>query len=183
MKKNDIRMMVAAHKSLLNDTEKADAAIRLFERLEQLAAFTLADNILVYHSLPDEMPTHTFIEKWSSRKRFFLPRVNGVNLEVLPYDRSRLHLGAFHIEEPDGDNIFPIEDIELVIVPGVAYDGAGHRIGRGKGYYDRLLASSKAVKIGIAYDFQFVDEIEVESTDVDMDFILTDKRCICVRHR
>lgn len=183
MKKEAIRRMIAAQKSLLDEAERNEAADRLFARLEQLAAFMLADNILVYHSLPDELPTHAFINKWSSRKRFFLPRVNGVNLEILPYDRSRMHLGAFRIEEPDGDDLTNIDDIELIVVPGIAYDQAGHRIGRGKGYYDRMLSGSKALKIGIAYDFQLVDEFDSEPTDVDMDIILTDQRCIFVRHK
>ena len=56
-------------------------------------------------------------------------------IEILPYDRSRLHLGAFRIEEPDGDDTVDISDIDLIIVPGVAYDRHGNRVGRGKGYY------------------------------------------------
>lgn len=181
MRKEEIRTMIVARKNLLDDCERAQAAERLFEKLEKLAAFMVADKILVYHSLPDEMPTHSFIEKWSGRKKFFLPRVNGLNLEILPYDRSRLHLGAFRIEEPDGDDLTPIEEIEMIIVPGIAYDRSGHRIGRGKGYYDRMLAHTKAVKIGVAYDFQIVDDFESDPSDVDMDIIITDSRCIFVK--
>lgn len=181
MKKQDIRRKITAQKSLLTTKEKEEAAERLFERLEKLAGFIVADNILVYHSLPDELPTHSFIDRWHGRKRFFLPRVNGVNLDILPYDRSRLHLGAFNIEEPDGAETTPVEDIEVIIVPGVAYDRNGHRVGRGKGYYDRLLASSRALKIGIGYDFQLIDEIESDTHDIDMDIIVTDNRCIVIR--
>jgi len=76
----------------------------------------------MYHSLPDELSTRSFIARWAERKNFFLPRVNGVNLEILPYDRSRMALGAFHIEEPQGDDIVDISRIELVVVPAVAYD-------------------------------------------------------------
>ena len=181
MKKEDIRRLVSAQKSLLSDNERMDAAESVFARLEQLAAFMVADNILVYHSLRDELPTHSFIDKWATRKKFFLPRVNGVNLEILPYNRTGLHLGAFQIEEPDGDELTPIDEIEIVVVPGVAYDRAGHRVGRGKGYYDRLLNNTRALKIGVAYDFQFVDEIDNAPHDVDMDIIITEKRCVTVR--
>lgn len=84
---------------MLTEGERISAADAVFSQLEQTAAFMLADRILMYHSLPDEVSTHAFLRKWGKRKRFFLPRVNGVNLEILPYDEQRLELGSFHIEE------------------------------------------------------------------------------------
>lgn len=181
MKKEDIRRNVKARKCLLNDDERRAAAESVFARLEELAAFMLADKILVYHSLPDELSTHSFLDKWGARKRFFLPRVNGVNLDILPYDRSRLHLGSFHIEEPDGTETVPVEQIEMIIVPAVAYDRNGNRVGRGRGYYDRLLSSSTAVKVGVGYDFQLVDEIDAEPHDVPVDIVITQTRTIVRR--
>lgn len=181
MKKEDIRRNIKARKCLLSAVERMEAANRVFEQLERTAAFMMSDNILLYHSLPDELSTVEFINKWHDRKHFYLPRVNGVNLDILPYDRSRLHIGAFNIEEPEGDEVTPIDMIELIIVPGVAYDVNGNRIGRGKGYYDRLLAESRAVKIGVGYDFQLVDEIEAEPHDVCVDIVITDRRRISRR--
>nr|WP_302995843.1 5-formyltetrahydrofolate cyclo-ligase [uncultured Muribaculum sp.] len=139
--------------------------------------------MLMYHSLPDELSTIDFIDKWHTRKHFFLPRVNGVNLDVLPYDRTRLQYGSFHIEEPTGDDIEDIDNIELIIVPGIAYDNRGNRVGRGKGYYDRLLSRTKATKIGIGYDFQLVDEIDSEPHDITMDIVITDSRIINIKSR
>ncbi len=183
MKKEDIRRKIKAQKALLNDDERKAAAERAFALLEKTAAFVMAENVLMYHSLPDELSTHSFLEKWNRRKRFFLPRVNGVNLDILPYDRSTLRLGAFQIEEPEGDNTVQMEHIDAVIVPSVAYDRKGNRVGRGKGYYDRLLADTAAVRIGMAYDFQLVDEIDVEPHDVGVDIIITDSRVIFTRKR
>lgn len=160
---------------MLLEAEKMSAADEVFEQLEQTAAFLLADRILMYHSLPDELSTHRFLDKWHGRKSFFLPRVNGVNLEILPYDESRLELGAFHIEEPTGENTVSPDEIELVIVPAVAYDRAGNRLGRGKGFYDRLLSNTAATKVGIGYEFQIVDEIPAEPHDVKMDMVITQK--------
>lgn len=174
MKKEDVRSRVKASKAMLSDTERISAAEAVFDMLEQTAAFLMSDNILMYHSLPDELSTHSFLEKWNKRKRLFLPRVNGVNLEILPYDRSRLSLGAFHIEEPTGDEICSVDDIDLIVVPGVGFDPSGNRVGRGKGYYDRLLADSKATKIGVAYDFQMVDAIDADPHDVRVDIVITD---------
>lgn len=180
MDKERIRHRIRAYKALLSDSRKKSAAEAVFERLERLAAFMMSDNILMYHSLPDELPTHSFLDKWASKKRFFLPRVNGLNLEILPYDKTKLHLGAFHIEEPDGEDNGNIENIELIIVPAVAYDRSGNRVGRGKGYYDRLMESTKATKVGVAYDFQIVDDIDAEPHDVKVDILITESKTIFV---
>lgn len=184
MNKEDIRIKVRAQKSLLNEDEKRSAASRVFARLEELAAFMLSDNILMYHSLPDELSTHEFIDKWAGRKNFFLPRVNGVSLDILPYDRSTLRLGAFQIEEPQGNDTVDINDIELVVVPAVAYDRHGNRVGRGKGYYDRMMAGSRALKIGIGYDFQVYDEIDdTQAHDVPVDIVITESHTYVRRRK
>lgn len=181
MNKDKIRLAVKARKSLLDNAEKAEAAERVFGMLERTAAFILAKNILMYHSLPDELSTREFISRHCSRKQFFLPRVNGVNLDILPYDRSRLHLGAFNIEEPDGDNTADINDIEMIVVPGVAFDRRGNRVGRGKGFYDRLLHDSHAVTIGVGYGCQLVDDFEPEEHDVPLDYVITEHGIIKIR--
>ncbi|MCI9285354.1 MAG: 5-formyltetrahydrofolate cyclo-ligase [Muribaculaceae bacterium] len=184
MKKDEIRRRVKARKTLLSDDEKERASERAFMLLENSAAFMLADRILMYHSLPDELPTRSFIAKWASRKRFYLPRVNGVNLDILPYDEQSLTLGSFHIEEPTGNDMASIDDIELVVVPAVAFDRRGNRVGRGKGYYDRLLGSTRATKVGMGFDFQLLDEeIESEPHDVALDIVITENNHIVIRHR
>lgn len=166
---------------MLDEAERLAAAQDVFDRLEKTSAFLMADRILMYHSLPDELHTHTFLDKWASRKRFYLPRVNGVNLEILPYESTRLELGSFHIEEPTGDDVVDPDEIELIIVPAVAYDRRGNRLGRGKGFYDRLLQSTKATKIGVGYDFQLLDELPTEKHDVPMDFVITQSTVIRIR--
>lgn len=173
MEKAEIRRKIKHMRLMLSEAEKMSAAAEVFAHLEHSPAFVVSERILIYHSLPDELPTHAFLKKWNGRKKFYLPRVNGVNLEILPYDESRLELGAFHIEEPTGDNTVSEEEIELIIVPAVAFDRSRNRLGRGKGFYDRLLQTTKATKIGIGYNFQLVDEIPVEEHDIPMDFVIT----------
>lgn len=181
MEKQEIRRKINAMRKMLSEAEKLQAAEEVFERLEQTAAFLMADRILMYHSLPDELPTRKFLDKWHGRKHFFLPRVNGVNLDILPYNKSRLELGSFHIEEPVGDNLADPSEIELIVVPAVAYDRRGNRLGRGKGFYDRLLGESKATKIGIGYEFQIVDELPVEEHDVPMNLVISQTSTIVVK--
>lgn len=183
MEKNEIRRKIKGLRVMLSEAEKMSAAEEVFARLENTAAFQLADHILIYHSLPDELSTHSFLRKWNSRKHFYLPRVNGVNLDILPYDESRLELGSFHIEEPIGDDTVDPSAIELIIVPAVAYDRKGNRLGRGKGFYDRLLSTTKATRIGVGYEFQLVDEIPVEPHDVPVDMVITQQTTVVIRKK
>lgn len=181
MEKNEIRRKIKSLRLVLSDEDRKSAAEEVFERLEKTAAFLLADRILMYHSLPDELYTHAFLNKWGSIKKFYLPRVNGVDLEILPYDESRLELGSFHIEEPTGNDTVDPEDIELVVVPAVAYDKKGNRLGRGKGFYDRFLKSTKATKIGVGYEFQLIEEVPAEPHDVGMDMVITQHTTVIIR--
>lgn len=178
--KNEIRYKLKGLRLLMPEAERKSAAAEVFDRLEKTAAFLLADRIMMYHSLPDELSTHDFLKKWSGKKRFYLPRVNGVNLEVLPYEESRLELGSFHIEEPTGNEVADPKDIEMVVVPAVAFDRKGKRLGRGKGFYDRFLSQTKATKVGVGYEFQLLDEIPSEPHDVPMDMIITQHTTIIV---
>ncbi len=175
--KQEIRRRMRLRKSLLTDPERREAAAAVFAALERSAAFLLADRILMYHSLPDELSTREFIGKWAGRKQFFLPRVNGADLEILPYDRTRLHPGAFSIEEPDGAETADPGSMELIVVPAVALDGRCNRLGRGKGFYDRLLARTGATTIGVGYDFQLIAEgLPAEPHDVPLDMVITETR-------
>ncbi|MBD5275259.1 MAG: 5-formyltetrahydrofolate cyclo-ligase [Bacteroides sp.] len=178
MEKSEIRRKIRNLRMMLSEMEKASAAEEVFAQLEKTAAFMMADNILMYHSLPDELQTIKFLQKWHDRKRFFLPRVNGVNLDILPYEETRLELGSFHIEEPTGDDVVDVDDIELMVIPAVAFDRKGNRLGRGKGFYDRLLSTSKATKIGVGYEFQLFDDLPSEPHDVAMDMVITQKTLI-----
>ena len=184
MKKEDIRAQVRARKMMLDDDERLAAAERVFDALSGMAAFTMADRVLIYNSLPDELSTREFISRWEGRKHFYLPRVNGLDLDILPYSRTHTHLGAFHIEEPDGDDTADVAEMDLIIVPAVAYYRSGNRVGRGKGFYDRLLSRAKALTVGVCYDFQLLDEdeIETESHDVPVNFIIADRHGIIRIH-
>lgn len=173
--KKEIRRQIKKLRLALTEEEKMQAAERVFDRLEKSEPFIKANHILLYHSLPDELFTHSFLQKWGSKKQLYLPRVKGDELEILPYMPERLSTGAFQIEEPEGEETVNPEVLELIVVPGVAFDKRGGRIGRGKGYYDRLLAGTKAVKIAVAYHFQMLEEIPVEPHDVPMDMVITDK--------
>ena len=86
--------------------------------------------------------------------------------------------GAYGILEPKTVRKADENNIDVILVPGLAFDRNGGRMGFGKGYYDRLLESSKAVKIGLCYDFQILEKIPTESHDVPMNFVITEKEIL-----
>ena len=145
--------------------------------MAQVAAhawFKDARTVMVYHALKDEVHTQDFIERWHLEKEIWLPVVEGDDIRLKRYEgAARLRDGALRVQEPDTDEYQ--EDygkIDLVIVPGMAFDAAGYRLGRGKGFYDRFLPKVKAPKMGVCFPFQFVDEVPHDVWDVPMDTVL-----------
>lgn len=176
--KEQIRQNIRTLKRQQSKASREEASKKICTLLENSVIFKKSSNILLYHSLPDEVETGSFINKWHTKKSIFLPRVNGSSLEILAYDKSKMSEGAYGIAEPEGDKLQDISNIDLIIVPAVALDKQGNRIGRGKGYYDKLLSHSNAYKIGIIYGYQLVPAIIPEQHDVPMDMIITDEGII-----
>ena len=149
----------------------------LLERLEKHPHFIASNTILMYYSLGDEVQTHAFVEKWHRVKKVLLPVVRGDILELRHYTgKECLEVGAFNIEEPAGENFTDYEEIELGIIPGMSFDRQGNRLGRGKGYYDKLLPLLiRSYNIGLCYQFQAREEIPSESFDQPMDEVWTEE--------
>lgn len=175
-KKKELRKWVALRKSqeLCSATRQSQSA-EILAALEAHAAFRAASTLLLYYSLNDEVDTHAFVQKWSRSKRILLPVVTGDDMELRVYTGPEdLAIGAYHIEEPTGELFKDYQQIDLIVVPGVAFDLQGNRLGRGKGYYDRFLPRvPMAYKIGICFPFQVVKEIPAEPFDIRMDEIVT----------
>jgi 5-formyltetrahydrofolate cyclo-ligase len=150
------------------------------QRLEETLLFRQASCIALYHAIPGEVQTAEFIEKWYREKKLLLPVIEGNDLRLLVYTgKDSVKAGIFGILEPtEKAQTVPEEEIDLIIVPGVAFDRQHNRLGRGKGYYDRLLSTLKAPKIGICYNFQLQDTIPVEPFDKKMDMVITEKETI-----
>lgn len=164
--------------ALLKTQHKSSAtqqSAEILTALEAHPAFRAADTVLLYHSLKDEVDTHEFIRKWSRLKRILLPVVVGDDLELRVYTGPEdLAIGAYGIEEPTGVRFTDYAAIGFIAVPGVAFDRNGNRLGRGKGYYDRLLPRIPAAyKAGICFPYQLVEEVPAEPFDIRMDEIIT----------
>lgn len=131
--------------------------------------------------LPDEISTDEFISRWYGRKQIFLPRVNGDDLDILPYRPGDTAEGAFGIDEPTGNECRDISEIDLVVVPAMAFDRRGNRLGRGRGFYDRLLHNATCPLIGAAYAIQIVEHIPAEPHDIKIPTIVTDEETIRIQ--
>ncbi len=133
----------------------------------------------MYYSLPDEVNTHTYIDSLVEQgKRVLLPVViDDKNMIIREYTGQQdLHEGAYHILEPIG-KLFPKEryqEIEVGIIPGMGFDNEGNRLGRGKGYYDRFLQQAPDIyKIGICFNFQKVEVLPTEPSDIRMHEVIS----------
>lgn len=175
----------------------------IMSNLEHTDWFQAAACVAIYHALPGEVQTADFIEKWYRKKQLLLPLVEGNDLRLALYTGpDSLQKGAFGILEPikspkninnqtasgslsKPEKLFEqtnlreqAHSIDLMIIPGIAFDRQKNRMGRGKGYYDRLLASLTAPKIGLCFGFQLFEEIPTESFDKKMDMVITEKEIL-----
>lgn len=127
--------------------------------------------------MPDEVPTQGLLDELVSEgKTVLLPRViSDTEMEVRRYTgKEDLRKGAFGIMEPTGTLFTDYERIDVAIVPGVAFDRDGHRLGRGKGYYDRFLSKVPLVyKIGVCFPSRLMDKVPADKYDILMDEIIT----------
>ena len=132
-----------------------------------------SNTILLYSSLRDEVDTCQLIEELAKEKQILLPVVDSDKLKLCVYNHHMI-MGPYHIMEPQGPEYVDYDNIDLAIVPGTAFDKNKNRLGRGKGYYDKLLPLVKAKKIGICFGFQLVDKVPCEEHDIMMDFVITE---------
>lgn len=177
--KDILRQNIASIKKLYTSDELNNMSSSIFSKLQKTDIFINAKKIFIYHSLRGEVQTMEFISEWILKKEFFLPAVTGKNLTFRKYDKnSFLKTGKLGVMETDGADYTAYNVVDLIIVPGIAFDLQMNRLGRGKGYYDRFLPKLPAVKIGVCFDFQLFEQIPSCLHDVKMDYIITEDKFI-----
>ena len=140
MRKDDLRRRIRQIKRQFTPQQLEELSLPVISRLRPFLAE--AKTIMAYYSLPDEVNTHSLIDDLVSEgKTVLLPKVMGVDtMELRRYTgRDDWQEGVYHILEPVGKPFTDYAAIDLILVPGLAFDAAGHRLGRGSGYYDRFL--------------------------------------------
>lgn len=155
--------------------EREEISCRILERVERMPEFRCADRIALYWSLPNEVATHRFVERWSGLKRVYLPVMQGEGLLLRRFlGEDRLKEARFGVCEPEEGETLPLSQLDLIVVPAVGYDRMGNRLGHGKGFYDRLLRGGvDTLKIGICFDYQLFDAIPVAEFDVPVDRVVS----------
>ena len=171
MPKSELRNYIRTQKLLHPSAQMAAMSKELCNRVLASAWWREAGTLLLYYPLADEVDVRPLIqEAYEGGKCVLLPVCKGDELELHRYGgEDSLSLGAFGIMEPRGPLFAEADypDIQLAIIPGMAFDKAGYRLGRGKGYYDRLLPKlGKARLQGICFPFQLVAEVPSEAHDI-----------------
>jgi len=170
-------------KAVTPEKRQADSQ-KLCEALAGQPFFKRANSILFFAPLPAEVDLWPLLEKTLViEKLVALPCFDAANRlyrsRRVRQLRVEIVFGQFGIREPAATCVeIPLDDLDLVLVPGVAFDGRGNRLGRGKGFYDRLLKDFNGIKAAIAFDEQVVDEVPAEANDVRMDYLVTPIRCL-----
>jgi 5-formyltetrahydrofolate cyclo-ligase len=176
MTKTEIRKQMKGLNTALSSEQREELSARIFNEAERLPAFARAKVVALFASLKDEPLTAPALERWSRSKRIVLPRVEGDIMRFYDYDPASMNdSGSFGISEPEATALCRPEEIDFIIVPGVAFTAAGMRLGRGKGFYDKYLSQPgfRGVKAGVCYAHQLVGELPVEPHDVFMDYVVT----------
>ncbi len=175
MDKNGVRAAMKRLNRTLATEERRAASQRIFARVAASAEFASARCVGLFCSLADEPDTAAVLEAWRRDRRVVVPRVEGEEMRFFDYDPATSVRGAFGIVEPGpGARLCRPDEIDLLVVPGVAFSASGARLGRGRGYYDRYLSlpGIRAATIGVGYAHQLVAELPTEPHDVRMDRVV-----------
>lgn len=177
MDKNALRAEIRRLKSQHHHEELRHKSQKICDWILDDGVFWASHYILLYSPLPDEADIAPLITAaHNAGKTVLLPVVCGENLILKRFtDFKLMTTGAFNISEPTGE-VFPTEryhQIDLAIIPGMAFDHSRHRLGRGKGFYDRLLPLlPNAYKMGVCFDFQLLEHIPSQEWDIEMDEVI-----------
>lgn len=185
MPKKSIRRELLARRKSLPAATCLSLSFRAQQRLLEIPEFAAAGTVALYCAIRNEVFTEAiFASARKLGKTVTYPRVGAAGLEFVEVGELReLGPGAFGILEPSGSRTVPLPRLDLVVVPGVAFDLSGHRLGYGKGFYDRVLHSceDRGVLVGLGFEMQLVEALPAETHDVRMDMVVTEERILGFR--
>jgi len=183
--KKDIRKFILEQREKIDDNIRSEWDKNIFDLFINSELYKKAKVIFVFVSFKSEVNTHQIIETaLKDSKTIYVPKIQlkEKGMEIFEINSlEQLKLGYFNILEPqEGCLSAPMDSIDLILMPGVAFDRRGGRVGYGKGFYDRFLRNMiKTVnKIALAYDLQILDKVPMDEFDVRIDGIITNKEII-----
>jgi 5-formyltetrahydrofolate cyclo-ligase len=183
-RKRVLRAGALSQRNALTRTQALSLSRLVQERALRFAPYLAARAIALYSSIETEVATEAIRDHaWENGKKVFFPKLGYQKRPELTEARvgRDFRRGRFGILEPAGDTPLDRREQALVFfVPGVAFDVRGNRLGRGIGWYDRLLQDwdGKATFVGLAYDFQIVGEVPAEPWDQQVHYLITERRVI-----
>jgi 5-formyltetrahydrofolate cyclo-ligase len=161
---------------------KQNKDAKIIKKIEETTDFINATHILFYMPIHGEVDITPLFIKYNNKKKLYLPRVNSKEKDLDIHEiknLDQLKEGVYKILEPQiQNNLIEPASLDLVLIPGIAFDTKGQRIGYGHGYFDKFLKKTNCPKFGIAYEFQIVKNIAAEKHDVPVDKIVTERRII-----
>ncbi len=183
MPKRELRQELRRKLAAIPPVELQQRSALACRRLCETAEYRRAEVIMLFLSTPNEVDTTQLaLQAWADSKRVLAPRVTWDQRRMLPIEIQSLASGVedgyMGIREPVEGLPVPVADIELVIVPGLAFDEQGNRLGRGRGFYDRFLAHRDfhGVACALAFENQIVPSVPVSETDARVHMLVTDER-------
>jgi 5-formyltetrahydrofolate cyclo-ligase len=182
--KTSLRKQIAEKRDGLSQEVRESKSREIWKRLYSLPEFHAAGVILFFASFRSEVDTLTMIRHvLAAGKRVFLPKVKGRDLalfEIRDLDKDTTP-GAWAIPEPRETMPATIHEVDLMIVPGLAFDENGNRLGYGAGFYDRILPTFRGMTVALAFEEQIVRDVPVSIHDIPVKKIVTEKRVIEVK--
>jgi 5-formyltetrahydrofolate cyclo-ligase len=181
LSKNAIRKRILARRDALTPTEVVSLSQEVAGHFLTSVTYAAASTLVLYSSIRSEVATfEIFAAAAEVGKRVLYPRTVGTTLEFVAIESlEALAASRFGICEPRSGEAIPLAEIDLLVLPGVAFDEQGIRLGYGLGCYDRALAAvERPTLVGLAYDFQLVPSLPREPHDVPVDFVVTETRIL-----
>ncbi len=182
MDKPEVRRIALEKRNALSEADRQAKSIKIAEQLESQEVFQNAKSVLFYYSVQSEVSTLDLLSQFVKKKSLFLPRLYDEKTFMTPRFSSfdELEPNRYGVPEPPIPSEFnESPKLDLIIVPGVAFDREGNRLGMGKGYYDRFLENYDGVpKMALAYSEQVLDSVPKEPYDIGIDFIVTENEVI-----
>jgi 5-formyltetrahydrofolate cyclo-ligase len=179
--KKALRQDILRKRSELPAEERKAKSREIENLLFNLSDVKTADIIMFYASFRSEVETHAMVRRaLAEGKRVVLPKIKGRDLsliEITDFDRD-VKPGVWAIPEPKGGQLIEPGQIQVIIVPGAAFDDQGNRVGYGAGFYDKLLKEFKGATVALAFELQMVSDIPADAHDVPVQKIITEKRII-----